>query len=89
VQLARFEYWQLLKGIAPEGLVFLDESGINLSFIRNCARALSGKRAYGERPNRRGKNVSVIGAVSLSGLLVQWSSLGAVDGLTQTLHPSQ
>ncbi|MCY7324377.1 MAG: transposase [Phormidesmis sp. CAN_BIN36] len=43
---------------------------------------MSGKRAYGERPNRRGKNVSVIGAVRLSGLLVQWSSLGAVDGLT-------
>lgn len=82
MQLARFEYWQLLKGIAPEELIFLDESGINLSFIRKCARALSGNRAYGERPNRRGKNVSVIGAVSLKGLLVQWSSLGAVDGLT-------
>ena len=31
VQLARFEYWHLLKGIPPENLVFLDESGVNLS----------------------------------------------------------
>ena len=28
MQLARFEYWNLLKGIPPEDLVFLDESGI-------------------------------------------------------------
>jgi transposase len=82
VQLARFEYWQLLKGIAPEDLIFLDESGINLALIRRCARSLKGKRAYGERPNRRGKNVSVIGAVSLKEVLVHWSALGAIDGLT-------
>jgi transposase len=76
------EYWQLLRGIPVENLVFLDESGVNLSFIRKCARALSGERAYGERPNRRGKNVSVIGAISLNGLLTQWSSLGSLDALT-------
>lgn len=55
---------------------------MNLSLIRRCARVLRGKRAYGERPNRKGSNVSVIGAISLNGLLTQWSSLGAVDGLT-------
>lgn len=49
--------------------------------IRKCARALQGKRAYGERPQRRGKNVSVIGAVSLNGLLIQWSALGSINGL--------
>lgn len=82
MQLARFKYWQLLKGVAPENLVFLDESGINLSLIRRGARALPGKRAYGERPHRKGKNVSVIGAISLNGLLIQWSALGSVDALT-------
>jgi len=71
-----------LKGIAPENLVFLDESGVNLALIRHCARSLRGQRAYGERPNRRGKNVSVIGAISLNGLLSQWAALGAIDGLT-------
>ena len=71
-----------MQGIPPENLVFLDESGINLSFIRRCARAIQGKRADGERPHRRGKNVSVIGAVSLNGLLTQWSALGSLDGLT-------
>ena len=41
-----------------------------------------GRELTGGRPNRRGRNVSVIGAVSLNGLLVQWSALGSIDGLT-------
>lgn len=71
-----------MRGIPVEDLVFLDESGVNLSFIRKCARALGGQRAYCKKPNRKGKNVSVIGALSLKGLLTQWSSLGSVDALT-------
>jgi transposase len=82
VQLARFEYWKLLQGIAVEDLVFLDESGVNLGFIRKCARAFGGNRAYSKTPTQRGRNVSVIGAISLKGLLTQWSCLGAVDALT-------
>lgn len=55
---------------------------MNLSFIRKCARALPGLRAYAQKPNRKGKNVSVIGAISLKGLLTQWSGLGSIDTLT-------
>ena len=55
---------------------------MNLALVRQCARALPGQRAYGEKPNRKGKNVSVIGAISWHGLLTQWSALGAVDALT-------
>ncbi len=55
---------------------------MHLSFIRKCARALSGQRVYAEKPNRKGQNVSVIGAMSLNGLMTQWSALGAVDTLT-------
>jgi transposase len=82
VQSARFDYWQLLKGLLLENLIFLDESGVNPSFIRKCARAVQGNRADGERPCRKGKNVSVIGAISLKGLVTQWSTIGSVDGLT-------
>jgi transposase len=74
--------WHRLRDIPAENLIFPDESGVNLSFIRKCARALPGKRAYSEQPPRKGKNVSVIGAISLKGLLTQWSSLGSVDTLT-------
>jgi transposase len=82
VQLARFDYWQLLKDIKAQDLGFLDESGVNLSLIRRLACALPGHRAYGERPYHRVRNVSVIGAISLRGVLTPWSTLGSVDGLT-------
>lgn len=66
-----------------ENLIFLDESGVNLCFIRKCARAFSGFRTYAPKPNRKGRNVSVIGAISLKGLLTHWSGLGSIDALTQ------
>ena len=50
-----------------EDLVFLDESGINLALVRLFARSTIGQRAYGQRPNKRGQNVSIIGAMSLKG----------------------
>ncbi len=71
-----------MRGIPVEALIFLDESGVNLSFIRKCARAFGGQRAYAETPNRKGRNVSVIGAISLKGLLTQWSGVGSTDTLT-------
>ncbi|MHC5719034.1 MAG: transposase, partial [Nostoc sp.] len=50
--------------------------------MRKCARALPGQRAYAPKPNRKGRNVSVIGAINLKGLLTQWSGLGSMDALT-------
>jgi transposase len=41
-------------------------------------RSLKGERVYGAKP-ARSKNVSVISAVSIKKVLVQWSVLGAVD----------
>lgn len=49
---------------------------------RLFARSLKGKRAHGARPQKRGQNVSLIGAIGLSGLITQVSVLGATDGLT-------
>lgn len=47
-----------------------------------AARAPKGKRAHGERPLKRGKNISLIGAIGLNGVITQISLLGATDGLT-------
>jgi transposase len=78
----RFEYWQLLRDIPVENLIFLDEAGVNLGFTRKLSRAIPGQRAYGEKPSNNRKNVSVIGAVSLKEVIVQWSGLGSIDTLT-------
>jgi transposase len=62
-------------------LVFVDESGFNTSMTRLRARAPRGKRAYGEVPRNRGKNTTLIAAITLEG------AMGApmtVEGATDT-----
>ena len=70
-------------------LIFIDESGINLAFMRSSARSPKGTRARGSRPHHRGKNVSLIGAIGLKGLITQISLLGATDALTFEAFISQ
>ena len=82
MQQQRVEFWQRVQGILAKDLIFLDESGVNLALTRLFARAPKGKRARGKRPQKRGKNVSLIGAIGFHGLLTQISLLGATDGLT-------
>ncbi|MHC5748824.1 MAG: IS630 family transposase, partial [Nostoc sp.] len=89
VQLLRVQFWLQLHGIPTENLVFLDEAGANLSLIRHSARSKKGKRAHGSRPQKRCKNVSIIGAIALKGVISQYSILGACDGLTFEAYISQ
>ena len=79
---SRVEFWQVIRGILAKDLIFIDESGINLALTRLFARAPKGKRSLGARPQKRGKNVSLIGAIGINGLITQVSLLGATDGLT-------
>lgn len=62
---------------------------MNLALTRLFACSLKGQRAIGKRPQKRGKNVSLIGAISLQGLLSQISLVGATDGLTFEAFISQ
>ena len=55
---------------------------MNLALTRLYARSPRGQRAHGKRPQARGRNVSLISALSLQGVITQMSLLGAVDGLT-------
>ncbi len=50
--------------------------------VRLYARALKGKRARGEKPQKRGRNISLIGALSVQGLVASINIYGAVDGVT-------
>jgi transposase len=50
-------------------LVFVDESGFHTSMTRLRARAPKGKRAYGKVPRNRGKNTTLIAAITLQGAM--------------------
>jgi len=63
-------------------LVFVDESGFNTSMTRLRARAPKGKRAYGKVPRNRGKNTTLIAAITLQGAM---GALMSVEGATDSL----
>jgi transposase len=63
-------------------LVFVDESGFNTSMTRLRARAPRGKRAYGKVPRNRGKNTTLIAAITFEGGMGESMSVeGATDAL--------
>ncbi|MEO0351761.1 MAG: IS630 family transposase [Cyanobacteria bacterium P01_A01_bin.15] len=93
VQAARTEFRQTVQTILAKDFIFIDESGVNLAMTRLRARSIKGQRAYSSKPSKRGRNVSIIGALGLNGLVADYSLMGATDGLTfeafisQTLVP--
>jgi transposase len=50
--------------------------------LRLYARALIGKRARGKKPQKRGRNVSIITAISLDKIIASVNIYGAVDAVT-------
>lgn len=64
--------------IAPERLVFIDESGATMAMTRTYGRAPRGKRVYGRVPRNPGKLLTMLGALSPSGLI----ALGTIDDAT-------
>jgi transposase len=50
--------------------------------LRLYARALKGKRARGEKPQKRGRNISIISALSFKEVLASSNIYGSVDGIT-------
>lgn len=47
----------------------MDEFGANLAFVPRYGRALSGERVHINKPSKRGKNVTFVGALTLAGLV--------------------
>lgn len=81
MQRLRREYWDEIRDVQLQDLVFIDESGVNLGLMRLFAWAIKGERAYDQQP-KRGKNVSIVAGLSLAGVVASAVILGAFDGLT-------
>lgn len=71
-----------MQAVLAKNLIFIDEAGVNLAMTRLFARSRKGQRAKGKRPNTRGKNVSMISAIGLKGVVTQLPILGATDAIT-------
>lgn len=75
----RYEYWEKVKEIDPENLIFLDEMGVLLGLTRTKQRSPHGTRAYDLKPFYRGAKITVIGAVSLKEVLAVMTLNDSMD----------
>ncbi|MCC5670639.1 IS630 family transposase [Nostoc sp. CHAB 5784] len=94
VQKLRTQYWRTIGEVNLADLVFIDEAGVNIAMTRLFARSKKGSRAYGARPDGRGKNVTMIGAMSLKEIIAAMTFQGSTDTnafytyVTQVLVPT-
>ena len=70
----------MIADIQAQHLVFVDECGTNLALTPLYSYAPKGARAVGEAPKNRGKNTTLIGALSWQGLETALTIEGAADG---------
>jgi transposase len=59
--------------------VFLDETGVNIALTRHYARSPQGERVHTTKPINKGKNVTVLGALSLEGIIAAMTVEGSTD----------
>lgn len=81
VQTLRGEYWNHVKQIDPDNLVFLDEMGVLLGLTRTHARSSRGSRVYDLKPFYRGAKVTVVGAISLKQVVALMTLNGSMDSI--------
>ncbi len=75
---ARAAFQAEIQQVAPEDLVFIDESGITTQMVRRFARAQGGSRALGRAPCKY-KSLTLLGALSLTGLRALMTIPAATD----------
>ncbi len=73
----RFVRWAAT--IAPERLIFIDESGCNLAMSPTWAWSFKGQRAYDHRPTNWGGNITAVAAIRNNGVVCQRSYEGAMN----------
>ena len=78
---SRFEYvnWSLNTGVVDH-CVFIEERGYNIWTARNCGRVVVGERAYRQVCGQRGRNVTIVIAVSSRARFVHHSA--QIEGMT-------
>jgi len=64
----RAAWRETASSLPTDALVFLDETGSNIALTPPYARAPKGERARGSVPRNRGKNTTLIAALSLEGM---------------------
>ena len=79
-QKQRAEFLEKIHATPLDKLIFLDESGVTTSMTRLYARSQGGGRIYEATPGSRWKIMTIIGAMSLRGMIATMTIEEATDG---------
>jgi hypothetical protein len=79
VQAERALYRDRSAALDLHRVKFIDESGLNLAMTRLYGRAPRGARVLGSVPQNYGQNVTILGALSCTGLDAMMTVEGATD----------
>jgi hypothetical protein len=80
-QKARTAFREQQKSLDARKVVVIDECGSNIALTPLYARSLKGKRAYGSAPRNRGKNTTLIAALSCDGMGASMIIEGSVNAV--------
>jgi len=75
----REQFVAKIRTVAPEHLIFLDESGVTTSMTRLYARSLGGGRIHESTPGGHWKIMTILGAMSLRGMIATMTIEAATD----------
>jgi hypothetical protein len=76
---ARATWWAETAQLNPTRLIFVDESGTNLSLTRRYGRAPRGERVVAIVPRNHGPNITLLAAMSADGITAAMTMTGATD----------
>ena len=88
-EVARAAYREQIKQLDANQIVVVDECGSNIALTPLYARAPKGKRAYGSVPRNRGKNLTLIAALSRQGMAASMMLEGAANGSAFEIYVEQ
>ena len=75
----RAEHIERIRQTPPEKLIYVDESGVTTSMTRLRGRGLGGKRLHEGTPQRHWKILTILGAMSLRGMIATMTIEAATD----------
>jgi transposase len=75
----REAFLRRLAQIAPEDLIYLDESGVSTQMTRTYARAPRGRRVHDAVPGGHWKMLTILGAMDHQGMLAPMTVEAATD----------
>jgi transposase len=65
----RKDFIDSVENIDPSDIIVIDESGANLGMVTDYSRAIGGDRAKAPKPFDKGEQFSIIGAISMTGIV--------------------